>query len=63
MGNLGVIVHVKTLVVAGAYSCFKIFMVSFPIAMSTIESLILENTTAESSNKVPVDVIVPPLSP
>ena len=63
MGNFEVTVHVNTLVVAGAYSCFKILMVSFPMATSTIESRMRENTTAESSNKVPVVVIVPPLSP
>ena len=38
-------------------------MVSFPIATSTIESRILVNTTAESSSKVPVVVIVPPSKP
>ena len=37
MGNLDVTVHVKTFVVAGLYSCFKIFIVSPPIATS-IES-------------------------
>ena len=63
MGNLDVTVQVKTLVVTDVYSCFKILIVSLPIATSTIESRIRENTTAESRTKVPVDVIVPPLNP
>jgi hypothetical protein len=38
-------------------------MVSVPIATSTIESRICENTTAESKTNVPVVVIGPPLKP
>ena len=38
-------------------------MVSFPMATSTMESRMRENTTAESRTKVPVVVIVPPSKP